>query len=145
MLQAREQRKGSQYPLDRKLGGPQSLSGQHWEENILDPTGTRNLTVIHWQHSSWEIKRKIRTEQNRTEQNSSQRNRERHSRDKEENQNRTEQNRTVVRETEKDILTVWLKKLPLSVGLLGHLLTENNYKNHFKTLNQLAAPLIFSL
>jgi hypothetical protein len=29
------------YPLDRRLGGPQSRSGQRGEEQILDPTGTR--------------------------------------------------------------------------------------------------------
>jgi hypothetical protein len=28
------------YPLDRRLGGPQSLAGQCGEEKILDPTGT---------------------------------------------------------------------------------------------------------
>jgi hypothetical protein len=28
-----------QYPLDRRLGGPQIRSGQHGEEKILDPTG----------------------------------------------------------------------------------------------------------
>jgi hypothetical protein len=28
--------------LDRRLGGPQSRSGRRGEENILDPTGTRN-------------------------------------------------------------------------------------------------------
>jgi hypothetical protein len=27
---------------DRRLGGPQSRSGRHGEEKILDPTGTRN-------------------------------------------------------------------------------------------------------
>jgi hypothetical protein len=27
--------------LDRRLGGPQSLSGRLGEEKILDPTGTR--------------------------------------------------------------------------------------------------------
>jgi hypothetical protein len=30
------------YPLDRRLGGPQSRSGRRGEEKILDPTGTRN-------------------------------------------------------------------------------------------------------
>jgi hypothetical protein len=29
------------YPLDRRLGGPQSRSGQYGEVKILDPTGTR--------------------------------------------------------------------------------------------------------
>jgi hypothetical protein len=29
-----------QDPLDRRLGGPQSQSGQHGEEKILDPPGT---------------------------------------------------------------------------------------------------------
>jgi hypothetical protein len=28
------------YPLDRRLGGPQSRSGRRGEEKILDPTGT---------------------------------------------------------------------------------------------------------
>jgi hypothetical protein len=27
------------YPLDRRLGGPQSWSGHRGEEKILDPTG----------------------------------------------------------------------------------------------------------
>jgi hypothetical protein len=31
------------YPLDRRLGGPQSRSGRCGEEKILDPTGTRIL------------------------------------------------------------------------------------------------------
>jgi hypothetical protein len=30
------------YPLDRRLGGPQSRSGRFGEEKILHPTGTRN-------------------------------------------------------------------------------------------------------
>jgi hypothetical protein len=34
--------KEPQYPLDRRLGGPQSRSGRHGEVKILDPTGTRN-------------------------------------------------------------------------------------------------------
>jgi hypothetical protein len=33
--------KRPQYPLDRRLGGPQSRSGRHEEVNILNPTGTR--------------------------------------------------------------------------------------------------------
>jgi hypothetical protein len=33
--------KSPQYPLDRWLGGPQSLPGRLGEEIILDPTGTR--------------------------------------------------------------------------------------------------------
>jgi hypothetical protein len=33
-----------QYPLDRRLGGPQSRSGRLEEEKILDPTGTRTPT-----------------------------------------------------------------------------------------------------
>jgi hypothetical protein len=32
------------YPLDRRLGGPQSLSGWYGEIKILDPTGTRTTT-----------------------------------------------------------------------------------------------------
>jgi hypothetical protein len=31
--------KTPRYPLDRKLGGPQSLSGRFGEEKILDTTG----------------------------------------------------------------------------------------------------------
>jgi hypothetical protein len=33
--------KEPRYPLDKRLGGPQSRSGRHREEKILDPTGTR--------------------------------------------------------------------------------------------------------
>jgi hypothetical protein len=33
--------KEPRYPLDRRLGGPQSRSGRFGEEKILDPTGTR--------------------------------------------------------------------------------------------------------
>jgi hypothetical protein len=36
--------KSPRYPLYRRLGGPQSRSGQHEEEKILDPTGTRTST-----------------------------------------------------------------------------------------------------
>jgi hypothetical protein len=36
--------KSSRYPLDRKLGGPQSQSGRRGEEKILDPTGSRTPT-----------------------------------------------------------------------------------------------------
>jgi hypothetical protein len=36
------QGKSRRYPLDRRLGGPQSRSGRRGEEKILDPTGTRN-------------------------------------------------------------------------------------------------------
>jgi hypothetical protein len=32
------------YPLDGRLGGPQSRSGRRGEEKILRPTGTRNPT-----------------------------------------------------------------------------------------------------
>jgi hypothetical protein len=32
------------YTLGSKLGGPQSQSGRHGEEKILDPTGNRTLT-----------------------------------------------------------------------------------------------------
>jgi hypothetical protein len=32
------------YPMDRRLGGPQSRSGQYGEVKILDPTGTRTPT-----------------------------------------------------------------------------------------------------
>jgi hypothetical protein len=46
------------YPLDRRLGGPQSRSGRHGEVKILAPTGT--WTPISW---SWVqvVERKIRT------------------------------------------------------------------------------------
>jgi hypothetical protein len=33
--------KSPRYPLDRRLGGPQSRPGRLEEEQILDPTGTR--------------------------------------------------------------------------------------------------------
>jgi hypothetical protein len=33
--------KSPRYPLNRRLGGPQSRSGRHGEVKILDPTGTR--------------------------------------------------------------------------------------------------------
>jgi hypothetical protein len=33
--------KSPRYPLDRRLGGPQSQSGRYREGKILDPTGTR--------------------------------------------------------------------------------------------------------
>jgi hypothetical protein len=33
--------KSSQYPLDMRMGGPQSRSGQREDEKNLDPTGTR--------------------------------------------------------------------------------------------------------
>jgi hypothetical protein len=36
--------KSRRYPFDRRLGGPQSRSGQRGEEKILDPTGTRTPT-----------------------------------------------------------------------------------------------------
>jgi hypothetical protein len=38
------QRKNLQYPLDRRLGGPQSRSGRRGEEKIHDPTGIRTPT-----------------------------------------------------------------------------------------------------
>jgi hypothetical protein len=37
--------KGPRYPLDRRLGGPQSRSGLFGEVKILDPTGTRTPTL----------------------------------------------------------------------------------------------------
>jgi hypothetical protein len=37
--------KSLRYPLHRRLGGPQSQSGRHREENNLDPTGTRTPTL----------------------------------------------------------------------------------------------------
>jgi hypothetical protein len=36
--------KRPRYPLDRRLGGPQSRSGRFGEENILDTIGTRTPT-----------------------------------------------------------------------------------------------------
>jgi hypothetical protein len=36
-----------QYPLDRRLGGPQSWSGRHGEVKILAPTGTQTPTSGH--------------------------------------------------------------------------------------------------
>jgi hypothetical protein len=36
--------KRPQYQLDRRLGGPQSRSGQHGEKKIFDPTGTQTPT-----------------------------------------------------------------------------------------------------
>jgi hypothetical protein len=36
--------KSPRYPLYRRLGGPQSRSGQHGEVKILDSTGTRTPT-----------------------------------------------------------------------------------------------------
>jgi hypothetical protein len=38
------QGKSPRYPLDRRLGGPQSQSGWFREEKILHPTGTRTPT-----------------------------------------------------------------------------------------------------
>jgi hypothetical protein len=37
--------KEPRYPLDRRLGGPQSRSGRCGEEKILDPTGTLSVLV----------------------------------------------------------------------------------------------------
>jgi hypothetical protein len=36
------------YPLDRRLGGPQSRSGRRGEEKMLDPT--ENFTVINMKY-----------------------------------------------------------------------------------------------
>jgi hypothetical protein len=38
--------KSPRYPLDRRLGGPQSQSGKFEEEKILDPTGTRTPSPV---------------------------------------------------------------------------------------------------
>jgi hypothetical protein len=38
--------KSPPYPLYRRLGGPQSRSGQHGEVKILYPTGTRTPTSV---------------------------------------------------------------------------------------------------
>jgi hypothetical protein len=35
-----------QYPLNRRLSGPQNQSGRNREVKILDPTGTRTLTPL---------------------------------------------------------------------------------------------------
>jgi hypothetical protein len=40
------QRKCPRYPLDRRLGGPQSRSGRHGEVKILAPTGTQTPTPL---------------------------------------------------------------------------------------------------
>jgi hypothetical protein len=37
--------KKTRYPLERGLGGPQSRPGRRGGEKILDPTGTRPVTV----------------------------------------------------------------------------------------------------
>jgi hypothetical protein len=37
--------KSPQYPLDRRLDGPQSRSGRRGEDKILDTTGTRTPTL----------------------------------------------------------------------------------------------------
>jgi hypothetical protein len=36
----------TRYPLDRRLGGPQSWSGRYAEMKILEPTGTRTPTLL---------------------------------------------------------------------------------------------------
>jgi hypothetical protein len=38
--------KKPQYPLDRRLGGPQNRSGPSRDEKILDPTGTWTPTLV---------------------------------------------------------------------------------------------------
>jgi hypothetical protein len=38
--------KSPQYPFYRRLGGPQSCSGQYGEVKIFDPTGTRTPTPL---------------------------------------------------------------------------------------------------
>jgi hypothetical protein len=38
--------KDPQYPLDRRVDGPQSRSGQHGDEKILDPTGTQTPNPV---------------------------------------------------------------------------------------------------
>jgi hypothetical protein len=37
--------KKKRYPLDRRLGGPQSRPGRYEEVKVLDPTGTRTPTL----------------------------------------------------------------------------------------------------
>jgi hypothetical protein len=34
------------YPLDRRLGGPQSRFGQYQEVKIIDPPGTRTMIPV---------------------------------------------------------------------------------------------------
>jgi hypothetical protein len=36
--------KSPRYPLDWRMGGPQSWSGRRGEEKCIDPTGTRTAT-----------------------------------------------------------------------------------------------------
>jgi hypothetical protein len=43
--------KEPKYPLDRRLGGPQSWSGRDGEMKILDLTATRTPTLCHTAHS----------------------------------------------------------------------------------------------
>jgi hypothetical protein len=38
--------KEPRYPLDRRLGGPQSQYGRCWQDKFLDPAGTRTLTPL---------------------------------------------------------------------------------------------------
>jgi hypothetical protein len=38
--------KNHRYPLDRRMGGPQSRSGRRGEQKILAPTGTRTPTPL---------------------------------------------------------------------------------------------------
>jgi hypothetical protein len=45
--------KSSRYPLDRRLGGPQSQSGRRGEEKTLDPPGTRTTTP--WSSSPYPV------------------------------------------------------------------------------------------
>jgi hypothetical protein len=48
--------KSPQYPLYRRLGGPQSRSERNGEVKILDPTGTRTPNVIVVGFNFFEIK-----------------------------------------------------------------------------------------
>jgi hypothetical protein len=43
--------KAPQYPLERRLGGPQNWYGCRGEEKVLDPTGTQTLTPRHIAYS----------------------------------------------------------------------------------------------
>jgi hypothetical protein len=47
--------KSPQYPLDRRLSGPLSQSGQQGEVKILDTTGTRTPTPSDVRLTSWKV------------------------------------------------------------------------------------------
>jgi hypothetical protein len=43
------------YPLDRRLGGPQSQSGRFGEEKIIDPTGTSVVQPVASRYTGYAI------------------------------------------------------------------------------------------